>query len=315
MSNPVPQQTPTRGRSKIYTRSLLEAKSIELEHLLAEEGSQDGLAPRLLYGQEDPQNPILIHRPTTPVPLAGCLDVRRVRQELEDCQDIWAQSDEKAKVVQMLRDQFGPAKASQIDKIVCLALGHIRDLTKFDSPRMQHIFANEVRGTLQSLQEEPSSKISMYAQDPDYDSNVDKIVLGEAFKVPFNILDDPKGLLKVDGHTLVICIHQNQPLLEVIADIVEDGPAAIIADRGNIESDRHVNAAIGHPLLTMLQGYSKTRFSDALGKTWEDYGEDKTGRFCWLPKLELHVRADLQEAQGTREGDAQSAGSDVRAAS
>ena len=42
------------------------------------------------------------------------------------------------------------------------------------------------------------------------------------------IEDDPEGLLEIDDCTLVICLYPSQHLLEVIADVVDQIPAAII---------------------------------------------------------------------------------------
>jgi hypothetical protein len=234
----------------------------------------------------------------------GSQDISRVRQELEACRSAWDLSEEKTKVMQMLGDQIATDKASQIDQVVCLALGHMRIVKEddpegcwrnSDGPRMQHIFACEVGSFLESRKSNRKD-VSLYAQDPNYSPNIDKVVLSKSFPLPFTIQDHPKGLLKIDNHTLVICIYANEPLLEVVADVVEGDPIAIIINQSRV-SDEYLDdlGKRGVPLKSILGGYKRTKFEHVIGKTPHDYRHDPrdaTGRFRWLSDLELLIREE-----------------------
>jgi hypothetical protein len=65
-------------------------------------------------------------------------------------------------------------------------------------------------------------KVLCYSQEPAY-SEVDKKILDE---VGIEVIEDPRGWLEVDEHSIVLSIASNVPSKEIIADISR--PAVII---------------------------------------------------------------------------------------
>lgn len=60
-----------------------------------------------------------------------------------------------------------------------------------------------------------SDAIDCFAQDPIY-TEVDKQVLN---KVDITVLDDPRGFLQVDNHSVVVAVSPDIPLHQIITDI------------------------------------------------------------------------------------------------
>lgn len=180
--------------------------------------------------------------------------VAEVQQSFSDYQRVWLQSS----TCESLVASFQEATISvPITKIIGFGLGRIDVpdmLTDTDNEHgarrcnVQHAamltLAAECRRA-QSTAESPAPEILCYVQDPAY-TDVEKEVLTSNGLIP---VDDPKGFLEIDANTLVISIHPNVPVRQIVADV--QWPAAMIwndvKDETEEENDWTCSQRDGHP--------------------------------------------------------------------
>ncbi|KAF7591027.1 hypothetical protein BBP40_002045 [Aspergillus hancockii] len=111
-----------------------------------------------------------------------------------------------------------------IHKIVCFGLGSLGRLCGYYCTRAhtQHAAVETMVASLAKRGLNGGQEIKCYAQDPVYDE-IDKECLTSIGITP---LDDPKGFLEVDQHTLVFSVSPNVPVKQIIADL--ERPAAMV---------------------------------------------------------------------------------------
>ncbi len=148
-------------------------------------------------------------------------------------QATWRQSAECDTLVRILTTT--PAAAS-IRKIVCFGLGRLDDRAQtthealaasVQSAATQHAAALTMA---EALTGNAGEVVRCYAQDPAY-ADVEKALLAT---LGITVLEDPKGFLEVDEHTLVFSVSPNVPVRQIVADVSR--PAAMVWNL--IESDR-----------------------------------------------------------------------------
>ncbi|KAL3469427.1 hypothetical protein BJX99DRAFT_241333 [Aspergillus californicus] len=81
----------------------------------------------------------------------------------------------------------------------------------------------------QEEEEEGEGEIKCYAQDPAY-TDVDAALLTSIGITP---LDDPKGFLEIDEHTLVFSVSPNVPVKQIVADV--QWPGAMVWNTVSLE--------------------------------------------------------------------------------
>ncbi|KAE8356282.1 hypothetical protein BDV28DRAFT_127314 [Aspergillus coremiiformis] len=111
-----------------------------------------------------------------------------------------------------------------IRKIVCFGLGSPGRLCGYHCTRVhtQHAAVETMVASLAMRGLNGRQEIKCYAQDPVYDE-IDKEFLASIGITP---LDDPKGFLEVDEHTLVFSVSPNVPVKQIVTDL--QWPAAMI---------------------------------------------------------------------------------------
>lgn len=154
--------------------------------------------------------------------------VEKVRAAFENQREAWKQSKTGQHLTQQLR-KFTPNQAAAITKIVGFALGPVTylDLKSADgigpsatnalTQHMALLTIAEILGERNGGRE-----INCYTQDP-----VNKGIGNEFLEtIGITPLDDPKGFLEIDNKTLVVSIHPNVPVRQVITDL--QYPAAML---------------------------------------------------------------------------------------
>ena len=212
-----------------------------------------------------------------------------VTEQMTKAKQLWDWSTCKETLVHVV--QKTTKDCVRVDKIVCLALGHLRE-TRKASPHVQHLAACTIATTLEEIHSdihepqgaiphkikgksmgkregkpEPETKIRIpiTAQDPTYAPTDIKALKQLTPKI--SVVDDPDGLLSIDERTLVITRFCNSAVQEVIADLVPKGPAAIF---GNLwprknkrawypETDRNAPRVV-----EMYDGYERVPLWDEL---------------------------------------------------
>lgn len=156
------------------------------------------------------------------------ITVEKVRTAFERQWEAWKQSKTCKHLTQQL-EKLTPNQVAAITKIVGFALGPVACLdVKFAdgigpsaaNALTQHMALLTIAKILE--QQNGGRKVKCYTQDP-----VNKGVGNESLKtLGITSLDDPKGFLEVDDKTLVVSIHPNVPVRQVIADL--QYPAAML---------------------------------------------------------------------------------------
>lgn len=153
-----------------------------------------------------------------------------------------------------LIDILSTCTTPAIRKIVCFGLGRLDDCAKttpeklaaaVDRAAAQHAAALTMAETLTAKQNSEGivgGVVHCYTQDPAY-ADTEKALLA---KLGFTVLEDPKGFLEVDEHTLVFSIIPNVPVRQIVADMAR--PAAMVWDE--IEADREDEADKDYRMVT-----------------------------------------------------------------
>jgi hypothetical protein len=142
------------------------------------------------------------------------------RSSLEDLQAKYSRIDDTWKgkpAFSDLTSLFGDANVKQkIKKIVCFGLGTMEMPGEMSANNfLQHAIIKSIADAL-------GGNVPVFLQDPAYTGNDTNLVSG----LGMTVVNDPKGFLQVDTQTLVVAVHPDIPLRQVIADLAE--PAAMI---------------------------------------------------------------------------------------
>lgn len=181
----------------------------------------------------------------------------------------------KSRSCQLLRAQFRAAAKTnvKIDKLVCFGFGAIDVLDddsgpdfRFWSP-LQHFAAFTIAYTLRQAyrEQDPDASVKIIFQDPGYGPS-DAIFWKLAEYPDMEFVKDPEGFLAVDKNTLVMTAHLPHfvPAMQIIADLVEDGPAGFICDKMSIDPLQKMwcTRDRGSPKVVRLlrNGYVKSNF-------------------------------------------------------
>ncbi|BAE66015.1 unnamed protein product [Aspergillus oryzae RIB40] len=115
---------------------------------------------------------------------------------------------------------------ANIRKIVCFGLGSLGRLSGdcYTRTHTQHAAVETIAASLVRRGLSGSQEIKCYAQDPVYDE-VDHEFLRSIGITP---LEDPKGFLEVDEHTLVFSVSPDVPVKQIVTDL--HWPGAMIWD-------------------------------------------------------------------------------------
>ncbi|KAJ5817588.1 hypothetical protein N7447_007596 [Penicillium robsamsonii] len=161
------------------------------------------------------------------IPRRGPLDREMVAKMFHDKTQEWKESPACEKFKTILSSS---AKNHEIDKIVTFALGTMShqcfnengslETSAGWSSALQHALLVTVMEWLK--ERDHKEKVLCYSQDPAY-TEVDKKILDEE---GIEVIDDPRGWLEVDEHSVVLSIAPNVPVKEIITDIAR--PAVII---------------------------------------------------------------------------------------
>lgn len=156
------------------------------------------------------------------------ITAEKVRAAFERQWGAWKQSKTCEHFTQQF-EGFTLGQVAAITKIVGFALGPVAylDVRSADgigpsatNALTQHMALLTIAEILK--QRNGGRKVKCYTQDP-----VNKGVGNEFLKtIGITSLDDPKGFLEVDDKTLVVSIHPNVPVRQVIADL--QYPAAML---------------------------------------------------------------------------------------
>ncbi|KNG91420.1 hypothetical protein ANOM_000467 [Aspergillus nomiae NRRL 13137] len=135
--------------------------------------------------------------------------------------EVWLESSGRQSLVHHLATLKTTAK---IRKIVCFGLGSLGRRCGYHCTRAhtQHAAVETMVASLAKRGLNDNQEIKCYAQDPVYDE-VDQEFLRSIGITP---LEDPKGFLQVDEHTLVFSVSPNVPVKQIVADL--HWPAAMI---------------------------------------------------------------------------------------
>ncbi|OAR01716.1 hypothetical protein LLEC1_03255 [Akanthomyces lecanii] len=145
-----------------------------------------------------------------------------------------------------LVDILNASDTTAIRKIVCFGLGRLDDWTKttretlatsVERAAVQHAAALTMAETLTAKQDrevKAGGVVRCYTQEPAY-ADTEKALLA---KLSFTVLEDPKGFLEVDEHTLVFSVIPNVPVRQIVTDMAS--PAAMVWNE--IEEDRACEA-------------------------------------------------------------------------
>ncbi|KAJ5356091.1 hypothetical protein N7517_010700 [Penicillium concentricum] len=195
------------------------------------------------------------------VPRRGPLDREFVAKMFHDKTQEWKESPACENLKTVL---LSSAKDHEINKIVAFALGTMSN-QRFNedgslytragwSSALQHALLVTVIEWLK--ERDQKEKVLCYSQDPAY-SEVDKKILDEE---GIEVIDDPRGWLEVDDHSVILSIAPNVPVKEIITDIAR--PAVIIW--GRVEFCDGLGQGYTDPdsprVRAMLEGYELHEF-------------------------------------------------------
>ncbi|KGO77606.1 hypothetical protein PITC_074130 [Penicillium italicum] len=161
------------------------------------------------------------------IPRRGPVDREVVTKTFQDKIQEWKESPAYEKLKTILSSS---AKNHEIDKVIGFALGTM------SFQRFNEDGSLDTRGGWRSASQhallltmtewlrerDHKEKVLCYSQDPAY-SEVDRKILDEA---SIQVIEDPRGWLEVDEHSIVLSIAPNVPVKEIITDIAR--PAVII---------------------------------------------------------------------------------------
>lgn len=119
-----------------------------------------------------------------------------------------------------------------VKNIVAFACGHLwyRD-SEWERSAVQHASILVLQEYVAARQNVPREEIKCFAQEPNY-QEVDKRFLAH---IGITVLQNPRAFLEVDETTIVISIHPNPPIRQIVADIAR--PAMMIWD--TVQRDSH----------------------------------------------------------------------------
>ncbi|KAJ5558339.1 hypothetical protein N7535_008552 [Penicillium sp. DV-2018c] len=197
------------------------------------------------------------------IPHPSPLDREVVERILNDNAQKWNASPACDKLKTILSSSV---KDHEISKIVALSLGSVsiwnkgNDLEAQAEHRScsrsasQHALLHTLWEWLQGR--DHKDKPVCYSQDPDY-TEVDKQILGES---GIEVIDDPRGWLETDEHSIVFSVASNVPVREIITDIAR--PAVIIWSRVGFHDGlvRGLTDPDSSRVREMLQGYECHEF-------------------------------------------------------
>ncbi|KAF2649063.1 hypothetical protein K491DRAFT_762661 [Lophiostoma macrostomum CBS 122681] len=211
-------------------------------------------------------------------------DIAEIRKDMEQSKELWQTTDSQNEIVEKLAKHLKRSDVSRIDKIVCLALGTIRRDSSHPDPRIQHHLASGLARAL---------GLPVCAQDPAYSEMIDEIIL-EQLDPPISVIHDPQGVLAIDESTLVICLFSNAPLLEVIADLLPQGPTAMIINEAGLrrENPLSIDSWNTPRVMDLIEKYEVHGIGEIC-----DFSEDlikvinrSSSGFSWLPRVDVYVR-------------------------
>ncbi|KAF2635771.1 hypothetical protein P280DRAFT_484428 [Massarina eburnea CBS 473.64] len=251
----------------------------------------------------------------------GYHETEALIKDLKESKRGWERSHAQRHLVEILRQKLDPAKYMRVKKIVCFGLGNMRTARGEDDTcyrdmhanQMQHLVACTIANTLSAMYAmhdantmeieggNNTDKIEILSQDPAYDA-VEKKVLS-SFSPPIQVLDDPHGFLSVDEHTLTMPVFCSQPTEEIIADLLPNGPAAMLTNvdlldpqlGSHVEEDRVDSMSVYDrrtpKVVNMYNGFEETYLSHSLGQrpNWErEEKHDRNTGLTWLWRMKLY---------------------------
>jgi len=218
----------------------------------------------------------------------------------------------------LLREKFTEAAKTnvKINKIVCIGFGALRcvdggskrelkdqkflpDFTLW-SP-IQHFAAFTIADTLNKayrVVDPDCPLVKILFQDPLYEPS-DKIFWELNKYNPMEFVQDPEGILAIDENTFVMTAHLPHwvPLLQIIADLVDGGPAGFICDKIPLDPEKRMWRARdrGSPKVVRMltNGYVKTGFEkhEMEIELWENVAAK---RDYWLWKTDCFLKPKPQ---------------------
>jgi hypothetical protein len=166
------------------------------------------------------------------IPPRPPLDREVAARILKDKGQEWAESPACDKLKTILSSS---ARDHEINKIVGFSLGSVAKQWISDDgseayvenrwrAASQHALLHTLLEWLQGRDHKENHKenVLCYSQDPAY-TEVDKQILDEA---GVEVIDDPRGWLETDEHSVVLSVASNVPVKEIITDIAR--PAVVI---------------------------------------------------------------------------------------
>ncbi|OQE85790.1 hypothetical protein PENNAL_c0023G03331 [Penicillium nalgiovense] len=161
------------------------------------------------------------------IPRRGPLDLGVVTKTFQDKSQEWKESPACEKLKTILSSS---AKNHEIDKVIAFAFGTMSGQYFEDDGSLymrsgwrsasQHALLVTIIEWMK--ERDHKEKVLCYSQEPAY-TEVDKKILDE---VGIEVIEDPRGWLEVDEHSIVLSVASNVPSKEIIADISR--PAVII---------------------------------------------------------------------------------------
>ncbi|BCR92051.1 uncharacterized protein ACHE_70894S [Aspergillus chevalieri] len=225
---------------------------------------------------------------------ADNITVEKVRAAFEHQREAWEQSKTCQHLTRQL-ENFTPGQVVGITKIVGFALGPV---THLDSKSVCGIGPSATNALTQHMalliiadilkERNGGRDVKCYTQDP-----INKGVGNEFLKtIGITPLDDPKGFLEVDDKTLVVSIHPNVSVRQVIADL--QYPAAMLWDTVEEPVKREWEQKTmddGH--VTWIFPYSTDPVSSRVIRMAEQYNQlPFDDADDWFGKLTWYVRKD-----------------------
>ncbi|KAJ6014317.1 hypothetical protein N7540_008908, partial [Penicillium herquei] len=160
----------------------------------------------------------LIHRVDRPdkenatrkwIPMTPIGEREDVARDFQEKSQVWEKSETCENLKSVLRSV---ANSHEIENIIGFAFGSIA-LKKNEQCAVQTALLLTVRDWLKERDQD--KRIPCYLQDP-MNTDVDREVLADW---DVEILDDPRGWLKVDERSVVLSVGSNVPVREIISDI------------------------------------------------------------------------------------------------
>lgn len=154
----------------------------------------------------------------------------------EENERLWVQSNDCAALKQQLASHARHL-IGQVKKIVCFGLGSLHWDERYAPDQratsfVQHAAIKTLQDFFNSSDVGPNVQTDVHKdrkqpvrvliQDPWY-SDVDKAFLT---KTGFSVIENPKGFLEVDDHSLVFSVSPNVPVKQIVADMAR--PAAML---------------------------------------------------------------------------------------